>query len=134
MKMDDIEKVTFELENFAHIEFMIEDFIKMNFSGIKYTGDDEYLSNKVNIVIRKEANKKSKYKHLTDDFELEEDLFDKMISIPNIDDIVFQTKKRNITIFPICNEISHYKNGINTFQVGKINKNGDLVISIKERQ
>ena len=130
MKMNDIEKVTFELENFAYIEFKIEDFIKMNFSGIKYTGDDEYLSDKVNIVIRKAANKKSKYK-LTDDFELEEDLFDKIINIPNIDYIVFQTKKKSISIFPICNQISH---GINTFQVGKIDKNGNLAISIKERK
>ena len=133
IEMVDIEKITFDLENNARIKFSINDFIKLSFDDVSKINKNEYVVNKIKMVLSKSANKKSKYE-LFDGFELPNDLFTEIINIPNIDSIKIHLSDRIIELFPIYDGISFDKNGTNTFQVGKIDKNGNLVISIKERQ
>ena len=133
MKIDDIKKITFELENNARIKFSVNDFIKISFDDASKIDKNEYVVNKIKMVLSKSANKKSKYE-LFDGFELPNDLFTQIINIPNIDSVRIYLSDKIIKLFPIYDGISFDKNGTNTFQVGKIDKNGNLVISIKERQ
>lgn len=132
MKISKIEKIVMYTENLATIEFSGEELLKLKFFNVTEE-NGEYFCDKAKIIIDKKANNSMKY--VIGDYHAlnsNDDLFEKIIETPNIQDIVvFKKDKRKKVVVPY-DMITYDRNGTNSFQKAYLDVLGNLVIIIKE--
>ena len=122
------------MKKFRYIELELENHGLIRFE--KKDVKDIHLSdNSISLTVSREANDISKYTICGYPYPEGEDLFERMMTVPNIQTINLCKNDKEVKVFSVPYDgESLFRNGENSFQKSYVDDMGNLVIDIRERE